>query len=70
VPMLRRDFFKTLAATGTLAALGKSALAAPPGWRQFEITYHVTLQSQKPPVRVWIPVPQDALDYQKVLELS
>jgi hypothetical protein len=33
VPMLRRDFFKTLAATGTLAALGKSALAAPPGWR-------------------------------------
>ena len=70
MPMLRRDFLKTLATTGTLAALGKSPLAAVPRWRQFEITYRVTLQSQKTPVRVWIPVPQDALDYQKVLELS
>jgi transglutaminase-like putative cysteine protease len=70
VPMLRRNFLKTLAATGTLAAVGKSALAVPPGWRQFEITYQVTLQSQKTPARVWIPVPQDALDYQRVLELS
>jgi transglutaminase-like putative cysteine protease len=68
--MLRRDFLKTLATTGTLAALGKSALAALPGWRQFEVTYRVTLQGQKTPVRAWIPVPQDALDYQKVLELS
>jgi hypothetical protein len=68
--MLRRDLLKTLAAAGTLAALGKSAPAAPPGWRQFEITYKLTLRSQKTPVRVWIPVPQDALDYQKVLELS
>jgi transglutaminase-like putative cysteine protease len=68
--MLRRDFLKTLAATGTLAAFGKSALAAPPGWRQFEIIFKVTLQGQRTPVRVWIPVPQDALDYQKVLELS
>jgi hypothetical protein len=68
--MLRRDFLKTLATTGTLAALGKSAFAALPAWRQFEITYQMTLQSQKTPVRVWIPVPQDALDYQKVLELS
>ena len=68
--MLRRDLLKTLAAAGTLAALGKSAAAAPPGWRQFEITYQVRLQNQKTPVRVWIPVPQDALDYQKVLELS
>ena len=70
MPMLRRDFLKTLATTGTLVAVGKSALAAPPGWRQFEITYQVKLQSQKTPVRVWVPVPQDALDYQKVLELS
>src|SRR3984893_17368136 len=68
--MLRRDFLKTLAATGTLAVFGKSAPAASPGWRQFKITYQVTLQRQKTPVRVWIPVPQDALDYQKVLELS
>src|SRR3984893_1257847 len=68
--MLRRDFLKTLAATGTLAAFGKGAPAAPPRWRQFKITYQVRLQDQKTPVRVWIPVPQDALDYQKLLELS
>ncbi|MBV8094929.1 MAG: twin-arginine translocation signal domain-containing protein, partial [Acetobacteraceae bacterium] len=43
--MLRRDFLKTLATTGTLAALGKRSLAALPGWRQFELTYQVTLQS-------------------------
>jgi transglutaminase-like putative cysteine protease len=68
--MLRRDFLKTFAATGTLAAFGKGGLAAPPGWRRFEITYKVTLQSQEMPVRVWVPVPQDALDYQKALELN
>src|SRR5262245_21162484 len=68
--MLRRDFLQALAATGTFYALGRSALAASAGWRQFEITYRVSLQSRKIPVRAWIPVPQDALDYQKVLELS
>jgi transglutaminase-like putative cysteine protease len=68
--MLRRDFLKTIAVTGTFAALHKGALAAPPGWRQFEITYRVTLQSQKTPARVWVPVPQDALDYQRVIDLS
>src|SRR5882672_10389499 len=68
--MLRRDFLKTFAATGTFAALGKGSLAAPPGWRQFEITYQVALQNQKTPARVWIPVPQDALNYQRVIDLS
>jgi transglutaminase-like putative cysteine protease len=68
--MLRRDFLKTIAATGTFAALGKGSLAAAPGWRQFEITYKVTLQSKKTPSRLWVPVPQDALDYQKVIDLS
>src|ERR1700687_1278390 len=70
VLMLRRDFLKTIAVTGTFAALGKGSLAAPSGWRQFEITYRVTLQSQKTPARVWVPVPQDALDYQRVIDLS
>ena len=68
--MLRRDFFTTMAAAGTFAALGRGALAAPEGWRRFEITYRLNLQEQKTPARVWVPVPQDALDYQRVIDLS
>jgi transglutaminase-like putative cysteine protease len=68
--MLRRDFFTALAAAGTFAALGRGALAAPEGWRRFEITYRLNLQEQKTSARVWVPVPQDALDYQRVIDLS
>ena len=68
--MLRRYFLKTIGAAGTLAALGQGSLAASPGWRQFEITYRVTLQTQTTPARVWVPVPQDALDYQRIIDLS
>src|SRR6266853_5301002 len=68
--MLRRNFFKAIAAAGTFAALGRGALAAPEGWRRFEITYRLSLQDQKTPARVWVPVPQDALDYQRVIDLS
>jgi len=70
--MFRRDFLKTIAATGSaFVVLGRGSLAAPPeGWRQFEITYRLTLQSQKVPARVWVPVPQDALDYQRVANLT
>jgi transglutaminase-like putative cysteine protease len=68
--MLRRDFFTAIAAAGTFAALGRGALAAPEGWRRFEITYRINLQEQKTPARVWVPVPQDALDYQRVIDLS
>jgi transglutaminase-like putative cysteine protease len=70
--MFRRDFLKTIAATGgAFIVLGRGSLAAPPeGWRQFEITYRLILQSQKVPARVWVPVPQDALDYQRVADLT
>jgi transglutaminase-like putative cysteine protease len=68
--MQRRDFFKAIAATGTLAAFGQRAQAAPPGWRRFEIAYRVKLKSEAAPARLWLPVPQDALDYQRVIELS
>jgi transglutaminase-like putative cysteine protease len=68
--MQRRDFFKAVAAAGTLAAFRRRAQAAPTGWRQFEITYWVKLNSEKAPARLWLPVPQDALDYQRVIELS
>lgn len=35
--MLRRDMLKAVAATGSLAVFGRSALAAPPGWREFKV---------------------------------
>jgi transglutaminase-like putative cysteine protease len=68
--MQRRDFFKSIAAAGAVAALPRSLPAAPAGWRQFEITYRLALKSQQTPARVWLPVPQDALDYQRVIDLS
>jgi transglutaminase-like putative cysteine protease len=68
--MQRRDFFKAVAATGGVIALGRGALAAPAGWRRFEITYRVALKDPKTPARLWLPVPQDALDYQRVIDLT
>ncbi len=68
--MQRRDFFKSVAAAGAVAAWGGRAQAAPAGWREFEITYKVTLKTDKTPARLWLPVPQDALDYQRVVNLS
>jgi transglutaminase-like putative cysteine protease len=68
--MQRRDFFKSVAAAGAVATLGARVHAAQAGWRQFEITYRVALKNQKTPARVWLPVPQDALDYQRVIDLS
>ena len=68
--MLRRDLLKSFAAAAGFVTLGKGARAAEPGWRQFEITYRIALKSEKTPARVWVPVPQDALDYQRVIDLS
>jgi transglutaminase-like putative cysteine protease len=68
--MYRRDLLKSVAAGGALATLGCPAFAAPSGWREFEITYRVKLATQRTPARLWLPVPQDALDYQRVIGLS
>jgi transglutaminase-like putative cysteine protease len=68
--MQRRDFIKSMAAVGAIAAVGRRAHAVPQGWREFEITYLVTLKDATPPVRLWVPVPQDALDYQRVVDLG
>jgi transglutaminase-like putative cysteine protease len=68
--MHRRDFLTGLAAGGALAALRPSASAAPAGWREFEITYRVKLDTRQTPARLWLPVPQDALDYQRVVDIS
>ena len=68
--MHRRTFFKSIAAAGVAASLPGRVDAAPAGWRQFEITYRIALKSDKTPARLWVPVPQDALDYQRVTHLS
>ncbi|MGH7091976.1 MAG: transglutaminase-like domain-containing protein [Stellaceae bacterium] len=69
--MQRREFIKTSIATGALATLGRRAFAATPaGWRQFEMTYRIALKNATAPARLWVPVPQDALDYQRVVDLT
>jgi transglutaminase-like putative cysteine protease len=68
--MQRREFLKAIGAVGAVAGFGLPSIAAPTGWRRFEITYRLNLQAQKTPVRLWVPVPQDALDYQRVIDLT
>ena len=68
--MHRRNFLKAVAGSGVLATLGPLAYAVPYGWREFEITYRVKLDTQHTPARLWLPVPQDAPDYQRVIDLS
>ena len=68
--MDRRDLLKAVIGSGALATLGCPAYAAPVGWREFEIAYRVKLDTQRMPARLWLPVPQDALDYQRAVDLS
>jgi transglutaminase-like putative cysteine protease len=67
--MLRRDFIKSMGA-GAIAAVGLRAHAAAQVWREFEITYRINIKDAPAPVRLWVPVPQDALDYQRITDLS
>jgi hypothetical protein len=60
-PMQRRDFIKSMVAGGAIAAVGHRAHAVPQGWREFEITYVITLKDATAPAQLWVPVPQDAL---------
>jgi transglutaminase-like putative cysteine protease len=68
--MHRRNFIKSMAAAGAVAAIGRRAYAVGKGWREFEIVYRVSMKDSGAPLRLWVPVPQDALDYQRVLDLS
>jgi hypothetical protein len=68
--MQRRDFIKSMAAAGAIAAVGRRAHAAPKGWREFEITFRISIKDPAAPVRLWVPVPQDALDYQRVVDIG
>ena len=42
--MQRRNFIKSMVAAGASAAVGQRAHAVPQGWREFEITYVITLK--------------------------
>jgi transglutaminase-like putative cysteine protease len=68
--MHRRDLLKGLAAAAAAAAVMPAAQAAAQGWRQFEITYRIALATGQKPARLWVPVPQDALDYQRIVDLA
>jgi transglutaminase-like putative cysteine protease len=67
--MLRRDFIKSMGA-GAIAAVGLRAHATAEVWREFEITYRINIKDAPAPVRLWVPVPRDALDYQRITDLS
>ena len=68
--MHRRDVLRGLAVGGAFTTFGFSAYTAPVGWREFEITYRVKLDTRQTPARLWLPVPQDALDYQRVVDIA
>jgi transglutaminase-like putative cysteine protease len=68
--MHRREFIRSMAVAGAVVTAGRGSYAAPEGWRQFEVTYRVTLKDASGPARLWVPVPQDALDYQRVVDLG
>ena len=70
--MQRRDFIKSVAAAGMVGTVARPAHTAETGWRRFEVTYRINIKEadSDTDVRLWVPVPQDALDYQRVLDLS
>ncbi len=68
--MKRRTFLRLAATTPLLMASSRvlAALENPgSGWRTFVLTYEVDLTAQKGPGRVWLPLPDNAGDYQRVL---
>src|SRR5262245_3033910 len=68
-PMHRRNYSKSMAATAAIAATGRRAPAVAKGCRTVEVIHHISMKEPGAPVRLWVPVPQDALDYQRVVDL-
>jgi transglutaminase-like putative cysteine protease len=71
--MKRREFLR-LAAMTPLLTIAPSVLAntgaSGSGWRTFELSYEVDLSSHQGPGRLWLPLPSDAGDYQRVLSAT
>jgi hypothetical protein len=60
--MHRRNFVKSMAAASAVATFGRRAYAVAKGWRKFEMVYRISVKESGTPARLWVPVPQDALD--------
>lgn len=71
--MIRREFL-CLAAISPLFTLPSRVLAknADMGsdWRTFELTYEVDLSAHQGLCKLWLPLPSDAGDYQRVLSAT
>ena len=71
--MKRREFIR-LASFAPLAIKAPRALAGneskPREWRTFDMTYAVDLSAHRDAGRVWIPLPQELGDYQRLISLS
>lgn len=71
--MKRREFLRMVAALPMATAMprvfaGVEGLDNP--WRTFEMSYELDLSSHKGAGKLWLPLPQDLGDYQKVSSLS
>jgi len=73
--MMRRDFMRLAAATPLLFSMTPAQSArstSPPAdkWRTFELTYSVDLTTQQGAGQLWLPLPVDAGDYQRVISVT
>ncbi|MBP6382304.1 MAG: hypothetical protein KA321_06420, partial [Pseudomonadales bacterium] len=53
-----------------LASARLLAGTAGAGWRSYALDYEIDLSALKGPGQLWLPLPQDAGDYQRVREIS
>lgn len=71
--MKRREFLR-LVSIAPLAIKTPVALARSESmerlWRTYELTYNVDLSAHKGAGRVWLPLPQDMGDFQRLMALS
>lgn len=71
---LKRREFLRLATIAPLAVKAPLTWAAAetkgPDWRTFEMVYDLDLSAHKGAGRVWLPLPQDLGDYQRLMGLS
>lgn len=71
--MKRRDFLRLAASTPLFTAAPRvlaETLGPASDWRTFELTYVVDLSKQQGAGRLWLPLPQSAGDYQRVLSVA
>lgn len=72
--MDRRDFLKGVALFGGAALGGEAGVAfaagGSTGWREFELTYRIALVDGPASKRLWVPLPQDAGDYQRAISAT